>query len=34
MYVYTYIICNVIDTRGLIGLCLLETSHLGQIRDP
>ena len=27
-------ICNVNDTRGLIGLFLLVTSHLGQIRDP
>ena len=27
-------LCNVNDTRGLIGLCLLVTSHSGQIRDP
>ena len=27
-------LCNVNDTRALIGLCLLVTSHLGQILDP
>ena len=27
------ILCNVNDTRALIGLCLLVTSHLGQISD-
>ena len=25
--------CNVNNTRAIIGLCLLVTSHLGQIRD-
>ena len=27
-------LCNVNNTRALIGLCLLVTSHWGQIRDP
>ena len=27
-------LCNVNDTRALIGLCLLVTSHCGQIIDP
>ena len=27
-------LCNVNDTRALIGLSLLVTSHLGQIPDP
>ena len=27
-------LCNVNDTRALVGLCLLLTSHLGQIWDP
>ena len=27
-------LCNVNDTRTLIGLCLLVMSQLGQIRDP
>ena len=27
-------LCNVNDKRDLIGLCLLVTLHLGQIRDP
>ena len=27
-------LCSVNDTRALIGLCLLVTSHLGEIRDP
>ena len=27
-------LCNVNDTRALIGLYLLVTSLLGQIRDP
>ena len=29
-----HILCNVNDTCALIGLCLLVTSHLGQIPDP
>ena len=27
-------LCNVNDTRNLYGLCLLVTSHLGQIQYP
>ena len=27
-------VCNVNDTRALIGLCLLVTSHWNHIRDP
>ena len=27
-------LCKVNDKRALIGLCLLVTSHLGQIREP
>ena len=27
-------LCNVNETRALIGLCLLVTLHLGQMRDP
>ena len=27
-------LCNVNNTRALIGPCLLVTSHAGQIRDP
>ena len=33
MMVCTFL-CNVNDTKALIGLSLLVTSHLGQIRDP
>ena len=28
------LLCNVNDTKALIRLCLLVTSHLDQIRDP
>ena len=27
-------LCDVNGRRALIGICLLVTSHLGQIRDP
>ena len=27
-------LCNGNDKRGLIGLCLVVTSQVGQIRDP